>query len=174
MTEVPSNPSDDCTGECEITTGRRGFLKEGLMAVAALTAVAGYAPPLHALARSYYTGTRLGDTLSYPLPAADGATIDAANKVIVVRFQGSAHAFSLECPHRAEPVEWQPNNNRFFCPKHRSTFQPEGTLIGGRAERNMDRFPIKLEDGQLIVDRSTLIKNDDNAEAWAAAAVKLS
>jgi len=29
------------------------------------------------------------------------ATIDRANKVILVRYHGLVHAFSLECPHRA-------------------------------------------------------------------------
>jgi Rieske Fe-S protein len=141
------------------------------MAVAALTAVAGGAAPLHALARTYATGRRSADELRYPVPAADGATIDGVNKVVLVRYQGTVHAFALECPHRGTMVEWQDDRGRFYCPKHKSTFQPEGTLIGGKAERNMDRYPVRIEEGEVIVDTGAMIRSDRNADDWAAAAV---
>lgn len=163
----------DCTDDCGLETDRRAFLRDGLLAVAALTAFAGGAAPLDAMARSLATGRRSGDTLSYPLPAADGATIDAQNKVVLVRYQGLVAAFALKCPHRGTEVEWQPENDRFFCPKHKSTFKPEGTLIQGKAERNMDRHPVRLEEGAVIVDKATTIKSDADAAAWAAAAAKV-
>ncbi len=167
----PAQP--ECTDDCELDTGRRAFLRDGLMAVAALTAIAGAAAPLQAMARSYATGRASGDTLTYPLPAADGATIDAANKVVLVRFEGVIAAFALECPHKGESVEWQPDNARFFCPKHKSTFKPEGTLIQGKAERNMDRYAVKLDGSTVVVDRATLIKSNAGAEAWNGAAAKV-
>jgi Rieske Fe-S protein len=165
----------ECTDhvDCAIETSRRDFLRNGLLAVAALTAVAGAAAPLHAMARTYATGILRGDELTYPVPAADGATIDGANKVILVRFQGAVSAFSLECPHRQTPLEWQPDNARFYCPKHKSTFKPEGTLIGGKAERNMDRFAVRLDGANVMVNKGSVIKSSADAAAWAAAAVKV-
>jgi nitrite reductase/ring-hydroxylating ferredoxin subunit len=165
----------DCTDhvDCAIDTSRRDFLRHGLLAVAALTAVAGSGAPLHAMARTYATGALLGDELTYPVPAADGATIDGANKVILVRFQGAVSAFSLECPHRKTPLEWQPENARFYCPKHKSTFKPEGTLTGGKAERNMDRFAVRLAGDKVAVNRDVMIKSSVDAAAWAAAVVKV-
>lgn len=163
----------DCTDDCDLDAGRRAFLRDGLMAVAALTAIAGTAAPLHAFARTYQAGTVDGDTLTYPLPAEDGATIDTPNKVVLVRFQGAVSAFSLECPHRGTSVEWQPENARFFCPKHKSTFKPEGTLIQGKAERNMDRYAVRIDGPNVIVDRATLIKSSADAAAWDAAAAKV-
>ena len=87
-------------------------------------------------ARDHPQGRRQGDIVSYPVPVADGATIDDANAVILVRYQGAVSAFSMRCPHKQTPLEWQPDNARFYCPKHKSTFQPEGTLIQGKATRN--------------------------------------
>lgn len=168
MTIDPHAPApDDCASACD--TDRREFLRQGLMAVAALTAVAGTAPPLHALARTYASGIADGDTLTYPVPAQDGATIDARNKVVLVRYRGNVHAFALECPHRGESVQWQPQNDRFYCPKHKSTFKPEGTLIQGKAERGMDRYAVRVQGDEVVVDTSTVYRSDRNAAAWAAA-----
>ncbi|HET8771360.1 MAG TPA: Rieske (2Fe-2S) protein [Gemmatimonadaceae bacterium] len=162
-----------CTDDCEFDAGRRAFMRSGLMAVAALTAIAGGSVPLHAMARTYAQGRRQGDIVSYPVPVADGATIDDANAVILVRYQGAVSAFSMRCPHKQTPLEWQPDNARFYCPKHKSTFQPEGTLIQGKATRNMDRHPVRLEEGKVIVDTSTTIRSSDDAAAWTAAAIKV-
>jgi nitrite reductase/ring-hydroxylating ferredoxin subunit len=166
------NPA--CAGhvECALDTSRRDFLRNGLLAVAAIAAVAG-TNPLEAMARSYATGLRRGDELRYAIPATDGATIDEANKVILVRFQGAVSAFSLECPHRQNALEWQPENARFYCPKHKSTFKPEGTLIGGKAERNMDRYAVRVADGQVFVNKEAVIKSAADPAAWTAAAVKV-
>jgi Rieske Fe-S protein len=173
MSDVRPDRPVDCTDDCELDTGRRAFLKEGLMAVAALTAIAGAAAPLEAMARTYATGRASGDTLTYPVPTADGATIDAANKVVLVRFEGAIAAFALGCPHKGTAVEWQPENARFYCPKHKSTFKPEGTLIQGKAERNMDRYAVRLEGGSVIVDRGTLIKSSGDPAAWGGAAARI-
>ena len=173
MTDSSRLDAIDCEAACEGNGGRRAFLRDGLMAVAALTAVAGNTVPLHALVRTYATGAAgRGDTLSYPLPTADGATIDARNRVILVRYLGSVHAFSLECPHRGTMVQWQPERGRFYCPKHKSTFQPEGTLIQGKAKRNLDRYAVRVEGANVVVDRAVLIKSSADANAWVAAGAK--
>lgn len=155
-------------------SSRRSFLRDGLLAVAALTAVAGGAAPLHALTRRYATGL-LGanGVVTYDLPAADGATIDKSNRVILVRYQGMVHAFSLECPHKGTVVEWQPGANRFYCPKHKSTFKPEGTRIQGKAPRSLDRFAVKVEGGKVQVDTDVVVDQDKDPSAWTAAGVKV-
>lgn len=160
--------------DCGLATDRRTFLRDGLLAVAALTAVAGGAAPLHALAREYALGEGLpGDVVSYPLPAADGATIDKVNRVILVRYQGMVHAFSLECPHKGTMITWEPQNSRFFCPKHKSTFKPEGTRIQGKAPRNLDRFAVRVEEGKVLVEKAREIDSKKDAEGWAAAGVRV-
>jgi nitrite reductase/ring-hydroxylating ferredoxin subunit len=165
---------DDCGVACDHDEGRRAFLRDGLMAVAALTAIAGTSAPLHAMARSYATGLASFGTVTYDIPAADGAMIDKANRVILVRYQGMVHAFSLECPHKGTMVTWQPDQQRFYCPKHKSTFKPEGTRIQGKTPRNLDRFAVRIEGGKVVVDTAAEIDASKNAAGWAAAGVKVS
>ncbi len=175
----PATPTETgCEVGCETETSggsdRRTFLKEGLMAVAALTAVAGASFPLEAMTRTYAIGTAVGAglaTLSYPIPTADGATIDRANKVILVRYQGMVHALARECPHKGTMVDWQPEQNRLYCPKHKSTFTANGTRIQGKAPRSMDRHPIRLEGGKVVVDTATVIEGD--GANWATTGVKV-
>ena len=175
----PATPTETgCDGGCETETAggsdRRTFLKEGLMAVAALTAVAGASVPLDAMTRGYMVGTAAGAglaTISYPIPTTDSATIDRANKVILVRYQGMVHALARECPHKGTMVDWQPEQNRLYCPKHKSTFTANGTRIQGKAPRSMDRHPIRLEGGKLVVDTATVIEGD--GANWATTGVKV-
>ncbi len=162
--------TNDPTSACEDGSGRRTFLKEGLMALAALTALGATASNLHALTRDYATGRADGATVRYPVPTADGVTIDSDNKVIIARYQGSIYAFGLECPHRGTNVTWQAGQNRFYCPKHKSTFQPGGAFIAGKAERALDRHAITREGNEIVVDTAVLIR-EPNAAAHAAAKV---
>lgn len=168
------DPHDDgCGGTCGVDDGRRRFLRDGLMAVAALTAVAGAAAPLEALSRRYADGRVAGTVVTYDVPAQDGATIDRANRIILVRYRGMVHAFNLECPHRGTMVQWQPDNARFYCPKHKSTFQPEGTRIQGKSPRSLDRYQVAAAGGKVTVDTSVVFDADADAAGWAAAGVKV-
>lgn len=164
---------EPCPTDCDLPDGRRAFLKEGLWALAALTAIGATAGPLDALTRVYATGAVRDGTVRYPLPTADGATIDAPNKVILVRYAGAIHAFSLLCPHRQTQVEWQPSASRFYCPKHKSTFRPEGTLIQGKAERNLDRLAVRIDGTEVVVETEPTIRSDRAADAWSAAKATL-
>lgn len=161
-----------CGDDCD-DSGRRAFLRDGLMAVAAITAIAGGAAPLHAMTRDYLTGLASLGTVTLPVPAADGATIDRTNRLILIRYRGMVYACSLECPHKGTMVQWEPQNARFYCPKHKSTFQPEGTRIQGKAPRGLDRYAVTLQGSNVVVDTSVLIDGAANAAGWAAAAVKV-
>ena len=169
MSELPP-VGGPCADACE-SHDRRSFLKDGLMAVAALTALGVTAERLSALTLLHATGRTDGALLRYPIPAADGALVDAANKVIVARFQGSVIAFSITCPHKQTVLVWQPENSRFYCRKHKSTFRPDGAFIQGKAERNMDRYAVRIEGNEVVVDTATAIRSDTETAAWAAAKV---
>lgn len=171
----PDRSPDACSADstaCESFGDRRGFLRAGLMAVGALATLGVTPEQLAALEARFATGRRVGAELRFPIPTADGATIDETNKLIIARVAGVAMAFVLECPHRGTDVTWQANRNRFFCPKHRSTFQPNGILIAGRAERGLDRYAIRRDGNELVVDTATKLRSTDTA-AWAAAQVTL-
>ena len=112
-------------------------------------------------------------TRAYPLPTGDGATIDRENDVILMRWQGSVYAFSLACPHQNTALRWLGGDARFQCPKHKSKYRPDGTFIEGRATRGLDRFPIRREEDRVLVDLDRVLKQTDDAAAWAAAVVRV-
>jgi Rieske Fe-S protein len=158
--------------------GRRAFLRDGLAALAAIVAVAGASTPLAALPLESLpwttaTGTRRdARTVSYPVPAADGVTIDREHEVILVRWQGGVYAFNLSCPHQRTALRWQEGDGIFRCPKHKSRYKPDGTFIDGKATRHMDRFRVAREGASVVVTLDAFIKSDEDGAGWAAATVR--
>lgn len=169
---------DDCEKfDCAVSTDRRRFLRDSFLSMAgALIAVgmskqAAFAMPLDFTeARS-----RSGSKRSYSVPAADGAQIDRENEVILVRWQNALYAFALSCPHQNTALRWDDRDRGFQCPKHHSRFQADGTYIqgSGRATRNMDRFAIQLQAGNVAVDLDSLYQEDLDGPKWATALVHL-
>jgi len=119
------------------------------------------------------SGLESGSERRYPIPQADGVTIDRKNQVITVRYQQQLYAFNLACPHENTALKWLPKDGRFQCPKHESRYQPNGTFIGGRATRNMDRLGVRIEDNMLVVDLSKFYRSDKDPAAWNAAVVTI-
>ena len=142
--------------------GRRDFLKQAAALLSGALAVAAGSP---VAAR--------GAELTYPIPAADGATVDRDNGVILVRHQGKVFAFNLSCPHENAAVRWKAAVGRFECSRHDSKYEPNGTYTSGRATRNMDRFAVRRAGDTVVVDVATLIQSDTQKAKWEAAAVLL-
>jgi len=107
----------------------------------------------------------------YPIPPADGATIDRDAQVILVRYENHIVALALACPHQNAAVKWLPTDGRFQCSKHDSRYTPEGVHTAGRATRNMDRFPITRDSAFVVVDVSRVFRSDQDAAGWAAASI---
>jgi Rieske Fe-S protein len=126
-----------------------------------------------ALPIGFADGAEAGAERRYPLPTADGVTIDRKEQVIIVRYQQRIYAFNLSCPHENTALKWLPNDGRFQCPKHGSRYQPTGTFMSGRATRNMDRLAIRKDGDALLVDLSHIIKSDVDPSAWAAALIEV-
>jgi Rieske Fe-S protein len=110
---------------------------------------------------------------TYPIPAADGVTIDRDAQVILVRQEQKVYAFNLSCPHQNAAVRWNARGRQFQCSRHDSRYSADGTHTAGRATRNMDRFPIHQSGSSVVVDISRIIKSDQDPAAWAAATVSL-
>ena len=155
--------------------GRREFL----LGVVALTAASLGSPTL---ARGERVTLRLTTLIplrsgvgecTYPIPAADGASIDRDNQIILVRFQSHLFAFSLSCPHQNTALRWSESDARFQCPKHHSKYQPDGVFISGRATRSMDRHALRREGDNVIVDLDQVYRDDQNHDGWMAATIGL-
>lgn len=156
---IEDRAAADSCGECAPT--RRAFI--GQVTLAAL------AFPL-----TFASGTQLpGGERSFPIPAADGATIDREAEVIVARFHQQAFAFNLACPHQNTALRWRAEDVRFQCPRHGSKYQPDGTFISGRATRNMDRFAVRRSGDAILVDLNRLYRSDQQNAEWTAASVAL-
>jgi nitrite reductase/ring-hydroxylating ferredoxin subunit len=175
MTRASSPPSaaPACTA-CGLVE-RRTFLRDATVLLAGIVASLGGAPARAAALRVTFGRAlaRNGSELTYPIPAEDGAQIDHTNEVIVVRWQQKAYAFNLACPHQNTALRWQPEDNQFQCPKHHSRYQPDGIFISGRATRSMDRFAVRRDGTNLIVDVAKFFQQDKNPSDWAAAVVAL-
>ena len=140
---------------------------------ATLTGIALLAPVQEILAVEPPMSGGTPAPVRYPIPASDGVSIDKMNEVILRRANGEAYAFALACPHQNAPLGALPDAEGFLCPRHKSRFQPNGTLISGRAKRNMDRLPISREGEELVVDPDVVYESDKDPERWAAAFVTL-
>ena len=114
-----------------------------------------------------------GTDVTYPIPTADGATIDKEEQVILVRFQGVVYAFNLSCPHQNTALKWIAEDQRFQCPKHKSRYEPDGTFISGRATRGMDRLAIKRNGDVVVVNVDVMFQQDKDLAGWTAAKVTL-
>lgn len=172
---------ENATGEqcraCPVAS-RREFLRDAAVAVAGIAASLGFARTASALPEHFKIGatralSRVGDQLSYPIPAVDGAQIDRDQQVILVRWQNAVYAFNLSCPHQHTALRWDDSDHQFQCPKHHSKYQPDGEFISGRATRGMDRFSITRDGGKVVVDVNAMHKQDEDPSGWNAAVIKL-
>ncbi|MDP9322427.1 MAG: Rieske (2Fe-2S) protein [Acidobacteriota bacterium] len=168
-TAGPCPTSGACEHPCTQGTTRREF---GLIIGAiALLVLAGDGV---AASVTLATGTQSGSDRAYPIPPADGVTIDRDAQVILVRASGHMYAFALSCPHQNAAVKWVAQGNRFQCTKHDSRYQVDGVHTAGRATRNLDRYPIRRVDNVVHVDVSRVFRSDADLAGWTAATLTLS
>jgi len=163
--------SSHARSACDQCLSRRGFLGQAAALVAAVHLVDPAAAGAAARIRPIEAVSSEGPEHRYPVSAADGVSFDQANQVILVRSDGRIMAFNLACPHENTALRWRRQDGRFQCPRHESKYGPDGTFMEGRATRNMDRLPIRLDGGQIVVDLSRMLRSDTEPDAWTAASV---
>ncbi len=168
-------PDNDAAGDCSDCSlhDRRAFLARTLAAIAtASVLLPGIVRAEAMTGYVLFRAVRQSDgTAKYPVPAVDGATIDAANEVILVRAGGKCIAFALSCPHQRAMLKIKGGDTAFRCPKHKSEYRIDGEFIRGRATRNMDRRAMRKDGMELVVDLESVIRSDEDAAGWSAAAV---
>ena len=171
--QIDDTPADDCAG-CTLKN-RRSFLLESASLVAAALVGLGLDPRnASALPVRLMAAHRVGQTDNvYPIPADDGVTIDHDNDLMLARYQGKVFAFSLACPHQNTALRWLQAEGRFQCPKHKSKYAPDGTFLSGRATRSMDRYALRKEGTNIVVDTGRMYEQDKDAKEWDAAWVSV-
>jgi Rieske Fe-S protein len=167
-----SDEFDSCSGCAVAASSRRQFLRDaGVAAAAALALISApsllLAEPLRLIAAKATSGT----TRSYPVPAADGVSIDKENEVILVRWQSAIYAFALSCPHQNTALHWQEQDKQFQCPKHHSKYRPDGTFVEGRATRGMDRYAVSNTATGVVVNLDKIYEQDADEAQWTGAVI---
>jgi nitrite reductase/ring-hydroxylating ferredoxin subunit len=152
---------------------RRTFLQHGVCALITTSAL-GLSVDAEALPVAFVTAeTAAAAERRYPLPATDGVSIDRSAQVILVRAAGSVYAMALACPHQQAAVKWVEKDHRFQCTKHDSRYTPDGTYTSGRATRNLDRFPLRLDGDAVVVATDHVFRSDQDQAGWRAAHAQL-
>lgn len=98
---------------------------------------------------------RVGETVnvtlldSSPLPWA-GIT---AHTAAWLRRTGESDfvAFAVNCTHLGCPVRWLPDANLFMCPCHGGVYYANGTVAAGPPPRELWRYPVRVEGGEVQV-----------------------
>lgn len=179
MKDRDSSREDGDAASCDgcALVGRRGFLLRAGAAAAGVLVALGAAPAIAEAAPLRFV-TALGggrQDKSYPIPTVDGAQIDKDNDTILARWQGKVYCFNLGCPHQNTALRWSDGDKQFECPKHHSRFLPDGTYVphSGRATRDMDRFAIKRDGNNVVVNLDSLYQDDDDEANWKTAFVSV-
>ena len=84
---------------------------------------------------------------------ADGYREIAAVKGIwaLRREANEVTVYSPICTHLGCGFRWDGEEKKFKCPCHGSMFDTEGKVVGGPAPRSLDRLPVRIENGRLMV-----------------------
>jgi len=88
------------------------------------------------------------------LPEDRGTRVSIADTpVLLVRQGDKVHAFSADCPHAGAPLEQGAIcNGRIVCPWHKGTFAiADGSLIEPPALAGLQRYPVAIENGNVLV-----------------------
>lgn len=84
----------------------------------------------------------------------DGGSVDLklAGIALVLRRQGNTvRAFSAVCTHLGCLVQWQEDENRFYCPCHIGVFDPDGRPTSGPPTEPLEEFEVEVDEGNIFV-----------------------
>jgi cytochrome b6-f complex iron-sulfur subunit len=66
-------------------------------------------------------------------------------------------ALFQRCTHLGTTIAFYDTCLSFKCPSHGAHFHCDGEYLDGPAPRNMDRFPLSLREGHVLIDTSRII-----------------
>jgi cytochrome b6-f complex iron-sulfur subunit len=71
---------------------------------------------------------------------------------------GGFLALGRTCTHLGCTVPWVKKDQQFACPCHASVFDITGEVLGPPAERALDLYPVRIENGIVKVDLGQVIQ----------------
>jgi cytochrome b6-f complex iron-sulfur subunit len=81
-------------------------------------------------------------------------------RAFVVHARDGFFALSATCTHLGCLTRYEAEHKRIFCPCHGSQFDTTGKVTNGPAPRALPRLALLLEDGDLVLDVSTVVEGD--------------
>ena len=84
----------------------------------------------------------------------DGTLLSSDKKIAVVRNPNDATkvlAVNATCTHKGCTVAWKSASKEFICPCHDAKFGSDGAVRQGPAEKPLERYAAKIENGQVFV-----------------------
>lgn len=173
-------PESQSCEQCPmVVTSRRAFLRDAAAVAAAAVAAVSIARPGLAFAQTVTEIEPVGTPnagvpeRSYTIPPANSVSVDPANEVILARWEDRVYAFSIKCPHKGALLEWRPSEERVYCPRHEARFLADGSHFSGRSTRDLDRYKIRRNANDIVVDLGELVRRDIDPDAWTQAVVSL-
>lgn len=142
---------------------RRNFLQLGLGALSAIAAVEIGAASLLFLRSRSLEGKFGGPVTAGALddfPNGSVTEFTDGNFFLVRTQDGGFLAVYRRCPHLGCTVKWTPEQERFYCPCHASSFDQYGDFIDQPVPRALDSFPVQVKDGMVVVDTSQVNQRD--------------
>jgi nitrite reductase/ring-hydroxylating ferredoxin subunit len=105
----------------------------------------------------------IGTLEAYP-PAEEPYVVyrnEAGLGLFLVNTGSELIAFKPYTPHDTRCIlPWSSLTGRFEDPCTASKFRLDGTCIEGPATRNMDRYPVKIVGGQILINISRVIQGE--------------
>jgi cytochrome b6-f complex iron-sulfur subunit len=159
------NPSDNNSSdnkrnsESETRQDRRTFLDRSWKALAAIVvaeATWGSWEMLRPSKAAAFGGVvKAGDPADFP---EGSVRYFSEGRFYVTSFEGRLSALYQKCPHLGCRVPFCTTSNQFECPCHGSVYNIKGEYIKGPAPRGMDRFPVTIENDQVLIDTAAVLE----------------
>ena len=94
----------------------------------------------------------------YPKEAVSKARGITAYSAVIDGYEKGVVALYQKCVHLGCRVPWCKASQWFECPCHGSQYNRVGEKKGGPAPRGLDRFPVDVQGGVVVVDTKTRVE----------------
>ena len=89
---------------------------------------------------------------TYAALANPGGYVYTNGVIVAKTTSGTIIAVSQACTHEGANVQYQSNNNRFYCPRHGATFDNSGHVTGGPASTSLKQYTVTVTGNTVRVN----------------------